>query len=100
MKNLLNVAQWVTDTMSVVQPALVILMSLSCLVIIVAILASPPQTGTGSNAITGASESFYTKNRGKNNQGRIRNIVIACAIIIGVCAVLYFVSYSIAHEAV
>jgi len=70
----------------------VILIAIACVVMIVAILASPPQTGRGSNAITGASESYYTKNRGGNNQGRIRNLIIICAAVVAISAVLYFVS--------
>jgi len=62
---------------------------------IIAILASPPETGRGSNVITGASESYYTKNRGNNNQGRIRNLIIICASIIAISAILYFISYAI-----
>jgi protein translocase SecG subunit len=96
--NLIAVANWVTDTMAILQPSLVVIMALACVIMIIAILASPPETGNGSNAVTGASESFYTKNKGKNNQGRIRNLIIVCAIIIAVCAILYFVSYGIAHS--
>ena len=83
------------DIQPYIQAGLVILIAIACIVMIVAILASPPQTGRGSNAITGASESYYTKNRGGNNQGRIRNLVIICAATIAVSAILYFVSWII-----
>lgn len=83
------------DVLPWVQAGLVILMAIACLVLIVAILVSPPQTGQGSNAITGASESYYTKNKGTNNQGRIRNLIVICAIVIAVCAILYFVAIGI-----
>ena len=85
--------QWVTESFPYIQAALVILIAIACIIMIVAILASPPQTGRGSNPITGASESYYTKNRGGNNQGRIRNLVIICASVIAVSAILYFLSY-------
>jgi len=92
---LLNLAPWITDTFRGVQMALVIIMAIACLIIIVGVLVSPPQTGIGNNVITGASESYYTKNRGKNTQGRIRLMIIICACIIAICAVLYFVAYAI-----
>ena len=92
---LLNLAQWITDTFRGFQAAFVIIMVLSGLILIVAVLASPPQTGIGSNVITGASESYYTKNKGKNNQGRIKWIIISCAVTIALCAILYFVAYGI-----
>jgi len=93
--NLLNLAQWITDTFKGVQVALVIVMAITSLVMIIGVLASPPETGAGNNVITGAAESYYTKNKGKNNQGRIRLLVIICASVIAVCAILYFVAYTV-----
>lgn len=93
--SLLNLDAWITDTFKGVQVALVILMAAASVILIIAVLASPPQTGIGNNAITGASESYYTKNKGRNNQGRLRLLIIVCASIIALCAVLYFVSYGV-----
>ena len=92
---LMNLPQWVTDTFRGVQAGLVITMAIACVVIIIAVLVSPPQTGVGSNAITGASESYYTKNKGKNNEGRIKWLIVICASLIALCAILYFVAYAI-----
>jgi|GEM_PF-927223 len=86
---------WVSDTFRGIQAALVAIMALSCIIIIIGVLASPPQTGAGNNVITGAAESYYTKNKGKNNQGRIRTMIVICAAIVAVCAILYFVLFSI-----
>ena len=74
---------------------LVAVMALACIVIIIAVLSSPPQTGVGNNVITGAAESYYTKNKGRNNAGRIQILIISCAILIAVCAICYFVLYAI-----
>lgn len=95
MQKFLGVSRWVSDSFPYIQMGLVILIAIACIIMIVAILASPPETGRGSNAVTGASESYYTKNRGSNNQGRIRNLIIICAAVIAVSAILYFISYSI-----
>ena len=86
---------FVTDSFRGIQIAFVVIMALASLVMIIAVLASPPQSGVGSNVITGAAESFYTKNKGKNNQGRLKVLVIVCAATIAICAVLYFVAYSV-----
>ena len=99
MRSMLNVPQWKSDSYPAIQGALVIVIALACIVMIIAVLASPADVGSGANAITGASESYYTKNRGKNNKGRIRNLVIICASIIAVCAILYFIFYADYHEA-
>ena len=90
-----GVPQWVSDTFLGLQAALVGIMCIACIIVIIGVLASPPQTGAGNNVITGASESYYTKNRGKNNQGRIRIMIIICAAIVAICAILYFILFSI-----
>jgi len=95
MYKFLGVEKWIADSFPIIQAGLVVLIALACVIMIVAILPSPPQTGRGSNAITGASESYYTKNRGGNNQGRIRNLIIVCAAVIAFSAILYFISYGI-----
>ncbi|MDR0462366.1 MAG: hypothetical protein LBG88_03495 [Christensenellaceae bacterium] len=92
---LLNLEAWITDTFRGVQAALVAIMAICCIIVIVGILASPPETGQGNNAITGAAESYYTKNKGKNNQGRIRTMIIVCSCIVALCAILYFVAYGV-----
>ena len=89
--NLLGVPRWIETSFPIIQAGLVVLIALACIVMIIAILASPANSGRGANAITGASESFYTKNKGKSNQGRIRTLIIVCAVTIAVSAVLYFV---------
>ncbi|MCL2847055.1 MAG: preprotein translocase subunit SecG [Firmicutes bacterium] len=92
-----GVAPWISQSFPWIQGSLVIIMAIAAIVMIIAILASPAQTGRGSNAITGASESFYTKHKGKNNQGRLRNLIIICASIIAFCAIMYFVTFQIYH---
>ena len=97
--NMINntVQPWISASFPYIQAGLVILMALMCIIMIIAILASPANVGRGSNAITGASESYFTKNKGKSNQGRLKLLIIICAVTIAVCAVLYFVSYQIYH---
>ena len=95
LQNLMGVAPWIADSFPIIRAVLIVLVAVSSIVLIVAILVSPPQTGVGRNAITGASESYYTKNKGSNNQGRIRNLVVICAATIAVCAILFGISYAI-----
>jgi len=99
LDSMLLVPAWVTTWFPILQAGLVILIALSCIVMVIAILASPANVGRGANAITGAAESYYTKNKGKSNQGRIRNLIIICAVTIAVSAVLYFVLIQIYQDA-
>jgi len=95
LETLLNVAPWISSSFPIIRNIIVIIIALLCLVMIIAILVSPAQTGRGSNAITGASESYFTKQKGKSNQGRIRTLIIVCAATIAVLSVLYFITYAI-----
>ena len=92
---LAGVPNWVSNTFGILQAVFVGIMAVACIVIIIAILASTPQTGMGSNVITGASESYYTKHKGKNNQGRLKILIIVCASVAAVSAILYFVAFAI-----
>ncbi len=87
--------KWIADSFPIIQGIIIGLISLISIVMIVAILVSPPDAGTGTNAITGASESYYTKNRNKNNLGRIRNLIIICSIVIAVLTVIFFIMFGI-----
>ena len=95
LQNLMGVANWVSDSFPYIRMVLLGIVALTSILLIIAVLVSPPQTGVGRNAITGASESYYTKNKGGSNQGRIRNLVIICAVVIAVCAILFGITYSI-----
>lgn len=90
-----NLPKWIGDTFPIIQGIIIGLISLLSVIMIVAILVSPADTGTGTNAITGASESYYTKNRNKNNLGRIRNLIIICAVSIAILTVIFFVMFGI-----
>jgi len=85
----------VGDSFSIIHGIIIGLISLLSVIMIVAILVSPPDAGTGTNAITGASESYYTKNRNKNNLGRIRNLIIICAVAIAILTIIFFIMFGI-----
>ena len=87
--------KWITDSFPVLQGIIIGLISLISIVMVVAILVSPPDSGTGTNAITGASESYYTKNRNKSNIGRIRILIIICAVTIAVLTIIFFILFGI-----
>lgn len=86
-----GLAQWITNSFPTIQGIVVVIMSVASIVMIIAILVSPPDSGTGNNAITGVNESYYSKNKGGSNLGRIRNLIIICASVIAFCSILYFV---------
>ena len=90
-----NMPKWIGDSFPIIQGIIIGLISLLSIIMVVAILVSPSDSASGTNAITGASESYYTKNRNKNNLGRIRNLIIVCAISIAILTIIFFVMFGI-----
>ena len=91
--------QWMSDSFPIIQGILVGLICLISIIMVIAILVSPPENGGGSNSILGATESYYTKNRSRSNLGRIRNLIIICAVIIAVLTIAFFIMFGIYHNA-
>lgn len=87
--------QWISDSFPIIQGVIITLICLLSIIMIIAILISPPESGMGTNAITGASESYYTKNKGRNNLGRIRNLIIICAASIAVLTIVFFILFGV-----
>lgn len=69
--------------------AFVILMVIACVAIIVVIMM---QKGTNDNVgvISGASDTFYGKNKEKNREGVLKKITLALFVFIIVCAIICF----------
>lgn len=92
MLHFLGVPQWVSLTFPYIQTALLIIIGLSALGIILAILIQPSNPDGGSNAITGVSDSYFLKNKSSTKEGRLKRVIVWCAILVFVCTILYFIS--------
>ena len=89
-------APWLETTIVVVRSVLVILMLLASLTVVIICLATESNAESGSNVITGNSyESFYSQNKGSTREGRLKKLLIISSIIVGVCAILFFVTMHI-----
>ncbi len=67
-----------------------VLMTIAAVAIIVVIMM---QKGTNDNVgvISGASDTFYGKNKEKNKEGVLKKITVALFVFILVCAIICFV---------
>lgn len=67
-----------------------ILMAIASVAIIVVIMM---QKGTNDNVgvISGASDTFYGKNKERNREGILKKITLGLFVFILICAVIYFV---------
>lgn len=95
--NLLNtmldtqVPMWVTNSFPIIRIVLFSIIVLSAIIAIIAILFQS-QDSAGTDVITGAQESYYSKNKGGSRDGKLKLITIIMASIIVVCAILYFIT--------
>lgn len=93
MLNLMGVAQWVTDSFPIIRIVLLVLIVLCSAVVIVLALVSPVGTEDG-NVITGGeqTDTFYSQNKAKMNEGLVKKLMIAFSIITAVLIVLFYVT--------
>lgn len=50
-----------------------------------------PSNSDGISSITGSSETFFGKNKGKSIESKLKKWTVGCLITIGVLAILFFV---------
>ena len=84
---------WVTTLFPILQQIFVWGLAVGALIMIVLVLLqqSNSQGGAGS-AITGVADTYYSQNKGKSKEGRLKLATTITAIVMGVMAILYFVS--------
>jgi preprotein translocase subunit SecG len=59
-----------------------------CAIIIIGCIMATDSNTEGSSALTGATnDSYYGKNKGKNKDGRMVKIIIACSVLIFVLTI-------------
>lgn len=85
------IPNWIKVSFPVIQTILIILIALLAVAIIVCVLINPSNPDGGSNAITGANESFYSQNKGSSKEGRLKKIIIVSSVCIFVFTVLYLI---------
>ncbi len=82
-------------TLAVIKLVIVALMGVCALAIIVLVLCQKGNSGGGSNAITGMQETYYSQNKGKTVEGRLKAWTAGIAIAMAVMTIVYFILASI-----
>ena len=67
------------------------LYTIGYIVIIVAVLCQPSNPDGGRNVITGTNDSYYAQNKGNTKEGRLKKLIIICAIVILVLTIAFYV---------
>ena len=65
---------WVTNSFPIIRQILMVLVFVAAICMIIVTMIQPGESSGGTNVITGASESFYSKN--KSNQKSKKTIII------------------------
>ncbi len=80
-------AQQIHDILSLV---LIILMFVSALAAVVLVLMQPGNS-QGIDALSGSSETFYGKNKGRSTESLLKRLTSICLIVLAVLAVVFFI---------
>jgi len=81
------IPDWISKSFPIIQTILIIIVAIAAVAIIVASLMTKSNPDGGNNAIT--------QHKGGNREGRLKKIVVACAIVIFVATLIYFISFGI-----
>ncbi len=82
---------WVTTTIPIVKYILLAFIGLAAIAITILVLMQPSNSHGGINAITGATETYYSHNKGATKEGRMKKATMWLAIAVAIATVLYFV---------
>ena len=86
------VASWITESFPIIRYVLMFLIAACSIVLIIVTLLQEHDDNGSANAITGASESYYSQNKGETTQGKLQKVTIAMASIIAISIILFFVT--------
>ena len=82
---------WITNSFPVLRQILMVLVFLASVGVILITMFAPSEAQGGTNVITGASESFYSKNRASSKEGRFKRLIILLSSFIAVAILIYCV---------
>ncbi len=87
----LSVPGWVVDSFPIIRIVLIVLMVLIALALIIVIMFQP-SSSSGMGALTGARDTFYSKDKSKSLESVMKKITVILAVTEGVLALLFFIS--------
>lgn len=86
-----TVPNWVANSFPIIRLILLILIVLLCAMLVVVVLIQPSNS-SGMGAISGQSETYYSKNKSRTIEGLMKKLTVIFSIVIFVLAVLFLVS--------
>lgn len=89
------VPDWISKSFPIIQTVIIIIIAIAAVAVIVAVMMQPSNTNEGNNVITGTNDSYFAHNKSNNKEGRLKKLIVTCAIVIFVLTVIYFISFGI-----
>lgn len=89
--NLFGVADWVSASFPIIRFVLLLLIVALSVALTVIVLIQPSNT-QGMGGLTGQSDTFYSKNKGRTLEGTLKRLTVVISITLFVLAVLFFVT--------
>src|SRR5574344_1893719 len=86
---------WITGSFPIIRVVLMMLIAICAIAVTIIIMSMESNPEGGTNAISGQTESFYSKNQGSNKEGRLKLAVRICGITVAVLSVLFWVLWVI-----
>ncbi|MCI8435877.1 MAG: preprotein translocase subunit SecG [Clostridia bacterium] len=85
---------WVTDSFPIIRTVIIVVMVVLSLALTLIVLVQPsnPQ---GMNAISGQSDTYYSKNKSRTMEGVMRRLTVIISIVLGVLALAFFITLAI-----
>ncbi len=91
MDNGTQIPLWISESFPIIRIVLFCLIFVCAIIMIIAILFQSEDAGS-TESVTGIKESYYAQNKGSSRDGKLKLITTIMAIVIFVCAILYFVT--------
>lgn len=92
--NIWTVAPWVSNSFPIIRIVLLVLMVLFSIAMIIVVFFQPSNSN-GMGAITGQSDTYYSKNKSKTVEGAMKRLTIILGIALFVISLLFFISVAI-----
>lgn len=86
--------EWVTTSLPIIRIVFIVLLAVLAITMIVLVLAQEGNN-SGTNALSGVRESFYSQNKNSSKEGRLKRLMTIAGIAFVVITILYFITLKI-----
>jgi preprotein translocase subunit SecG len=87
MLNLLAFSSELYITLSII----CLVLSIISAVFVIIVVIMQPGNSSGIGAVTGSSETFYGKNKGKSLESKMKKLTVVAVVIMAVCMIVFYI---------